>query len=228
MNYVATRAKPNPAALAGALGVPAAFAALLVAGLAVTAVAPDFVPNPDAEFVEDEVVEITPTTELPDRAMDPAATTTAPDRPLPPRPDRPETPYDLDATAPIDALPGLGDRLDSDIGEIAPIGPIAPPSFPNSEIAKPKNSPGEWVTDADYRSRWIREGLSGTARFTLAIDATGRVSSCTVTRSSGHAVLDTATCRLIERRARFEPARDDQGNRVAGSYSSAISWTIPD
>jgi protein TonB len=95
-------------------------------------------------------------------------------------------------------------------------------------IARPKGSLGEWVTDADYRSRWIREGMSGTARFTLAIDPSGRISECTITRSSGHAELDAATCRLIERRARFEPARDGAGNRVAGTYSNAINWKIPD
>ena len=226
MNTLAYRAKPNPAALLGALGVPAAFAALLVAGLAVTAVTPEFVPNPIAEPIEDEVVEITPMAELPERPVDPAAPATAPVETVPARPDRPaDTRFEFGDTAPIEALPGLGDVLPGEIGEIVPP-PL--PAFPDPAIAKPKGSPGEWVTDADYRSRWIREGMSGTARFTLAIDPSGRISECTITRSSGHADLDAATCRLIERRARFEPARDGAGNRVAGTYSNAINWKIPD
>lgn len=226
MNYVATRAKPNPAALAGALGVPAGFAALLVAGLAVTDAIPDIMPNPDTTFIEDEVVEITPVTDLPERPVDPSAPTPPSEVTLPPRPDRPaDAPFDFGDTPPIDALPDLDGGVGDAIGEI-PTTPL--PSFADPVSAKPRGNPGQWVTDADYRSRWIREGLSGTARFTLAIDASGRVSECTITRSSGHAELDAATCRLIERRARFEPARDAMGNTIAGAYSNAINWKIPD
>jgi len=68
----------------------------------------------------------------------------------------------------------------------------------------------------------------GTVRFTLTIDGEGRISNCTITGSTGHSVLDRATCRLLEDRARFEPARDAAGNPVAGGYASAVNWTIPD
>lgn len=229
MNYVASRAKPNPAALAGALGVPTAIAALLVAGLAVTVVAPEFVPNPDATQIEDTVVvEVPPEPAKPDRPVDPSATTTPDDLILPPRPDRPaDSAFDFGEVSPIETLPGAGDAI-GDIGDIGPIGLPPGPSLADPVLARPRGNPGEWVTDADYRSRWIREGMSGTARFRLAIDPSGRVGECTITRSSGHAELDAATCRLIERRARFEPARDAQGNRVAGTYSNAINWKIPD
>ena len=163
MNYVATRAKPNPAALAGALGVPAAFAALLVAGLAVTDAIPDIMPTPETTFIEDEVVEITPVTDLPERPIDPSVPTTPSEVTLPPRPDRQaDAPFEFGDTPPIDALPDLDGGLGNAIGEISTT-PL--PSFADPVSAKPRGNPGEWVTDADYRSRWIREGLSGTARF---------------------------------------------------------------
>lgn len=56
----------------------------------------------------------------------------------------------------------------------------------------------------------------------------GRVVSCTVTSSSGHADLDAATCSLVSLRARFNPALDANGNPTTGTYSNRIRWVIPD
>lgn len=94
--------------------------------------------------------------------------------------------------------------------------------------AAPRNDPGRWVTDSDYRSRWINEEMSGTARFTLDVDGNGRVSNCQITQSTGYAELDRATCTLIAKRAKFKPARDGNGNAATGSYSSSIRWQLPD
>jgi protein TonB len=55
----------------------------------------------------------------------------------------------------------------------------------------------------------------------------GRVQSCTVTSSSGHADLDDATCKNIQRRARFDPALDSNGQPTSGSWSSRVRWQIP-
>ncbi|MCW1431550.1 energy transducer TonB [Novosphingobium sp. JCM 18896] len=93
--------------------------------------------------------------------------------------------------------------------------------------AKPRNAPGGWATTNDYPSRDLREGNQGTTRFTLAIDANGRVQNCTVIASSGHPGLDQATCEKVSRRAQFEPATDGEGKRVPSTYTSAIRWQIP-
>jgi TonB family protein len=74
----------------------------------------------------------------------------------------------------------------------------------------------------------IIQGLSGSASFTLAIDAAGRVSGCTITRSTGHGVLDAATCELVAKRARFDAARDGTGKPVAGNFNGSITWNIPE
>lgn len=60
------------------------------------------------------------------------------------------------------------------------------------------------------------------AHFTVGID--GRASDCTVRQSSGHPALDAATCRLIEQRFRFEPARDARGQSVARPYGWLQEW----
>ncbi len=115
----------------------------------------------------------------------------------------------------------------------APKGPLtgtpgpSPSPLADPIGAVPRGNPGGWVTTSDYRTRWINEGLTGIASFTLKIDASGKVSDCAITKSTGHDVLDGATCRLLERRARFTPARNGKGEKVAGTYSSSINWQIP-
>lgn len=88
-------------------------------------------------------------------------------------------------------------------------------------------NPGGWVTDADYPSAALRSGDEGTTRFKLDVDGSGKVTNCTVTGSSGSALLDSTACNLLRRRARFTPAQDDAGNKMAASYSSKITWKIP-
>jgi protein TonB len=228
MTYASHSRRPNPAALAGALGIPAAFAALLIVGLAVKAVVED-TPPPLHGFT----VKPIPIPPPPPDPVEPATPTTAktkagPTTTIPTRPDN--IPFDLGSSNPIDTLPGLGDITvplpgPVDFGIPGPT-PGASPFDPVD--ATPRNNPARWVTDSDYSTRWLREGLSGSARFTLGIDASGKVSSCTITRSTGHAALDAATCKLVTERARFDAARDGTGKPVAGSFTGAITWKIPD
>jgi periplasmic protein TonB len=70
--------------------------------------------------------------------------------------------------------------------------------------------------------------MTGKARFRLEIAADGRVTGCTITASSGHPQLDAATCALVSKRAKFQPARGSNGEPVAGTYSNAIDWQLPE
>jgi len=103
----------------------------------------------------------------------------------------------------------------------APPAPIAPP-----KRAVPRN--GNWITDDDYSRRAILDEAEGSVGFRLVIGTNGRVSSCELTRSSGHGVLDDATCKLISNRARFDPATDETGARVVSTYSGSVLWQLPD
>ena len=60
------------------------------------------------------------------------------------------------------------------------------------------------------------------AHFTVGVD--GRASDCRIRQSSGHPSLDAVTCRLIEQRFRFEPARDARGRAVAQPYGWLQEW----
>lgn len=111
----------------------------------------------------------------------------------------------------------------------APVAPPPPPPPPRKvQEARARGNPGSWVTDSDYPSSALRAEESGTTGFRLEIGTNGRVTSCTVTSSSGSSALDAATCRLIRSRARFTPAKDSSGNPTTDTYSNRIQWRLPD
>ena len=108
---------------------------------------------------------------------------------------------------------------------------MAAPAVDRPESASrsaPAASPGGWLSDADYPAEAIRQGWQGTAAFALSIDANGMVSHCVVTATSGHSVLDRATCHCLQRSARFIPARDAAGRAVPDIYRGRISWRLPE
>ena len=63
--------------------------------------------------------------------------------------------------------------------------------------------------------------------FVLGVAADGTVTDCTVRESSGSADLDVQTCRLLQSRARFEPAINDKGEAITGTWASTVRWEIP-
>jgi periplasmic protein TonB len=93
---------------------------------------------------------------------------------------------------------------------------------------KPKGNPGGWVTESDYPSSARRAEEQGRVGFRLEIGPDGKPTSCTVTGSSGSGSLDSATCPLLMRRARFTPGKDDAGNPRGGVYSNSVRWQLTD
>lgn len=107
--------------------------------------------------------------------------------------------------------------------------PPAPPAEPvHAEAVSPATNPGSWVTSDDYPPRALRDEREGAVGFRLSVGVDGLPSGCEVTASSGDADLDNKTCQLLMERARFTPARDESGRKVASSYSNRIRWQIPD
>lgn len=81
------------------------------------------------------------------------------------------------------------------------------------------------VSRDDYPQQARADRAQGTVRFRLVVETDGRVSRCTILRSSGSSILDSTTCRLMRSRARFVPARDASGRFVSGQVEDEISWT---
>jgi protein TonB len=83
------------------------------------------------------------------------------------------------------------------------------------------------VTVDDYPSSSLRNNEEGVTSYRLDIGPDGRVAACTVQQSSGFPQLDNTVCRLLPRRARFNPAKDSSGQAVSSVYAGKVRWVIP-
>lgn len=70
-----------------------------------------------------------------------------------------------------------------------------------------------------------REGRFIVVRFVVGTD--GRAKNCRVVQSSGSTEADTITCRLIEKRFRYRPARDSAGTPVTEETGWKQWWWRP-
>lgn len=108
-----------------------------------------------------------------------------------------------------------------------PASPIAPPVVPGQPSkAEPMASIPSLVSGQDYPASALRAGEQGQTGYRLTVGTNGRVTDCTITSSSGSAILDSTTCRILRARARFRPARDSKGEPVEGSYRGALTWSL--
>ena len=205
MSYVTQSHANKPAGIAGVVGIHVALGALVVLGLNTEAIIEIGIPNPGAVNVPLDP----PPPPPPETKPQSDRKTPAPPIHVPPvAPVLPPKPSFVDTTT---TFPPLSDDvLLNKLPPLPDIGPAATPGL-TPVAASPRNRPSRWVTDNDYKSRWVREGLSGTASFRLEVAASGKVESCAITRSTGHKALDDATCALITRRARFDPATNSSG-----------------
>jgi protein TonB len=82
------------------------------------------------------------------------------------------------------------------------------------------------IGDRDYPRAARAARVEGIAvvRFTVGTD--GRAHDCRVATSSGSADLDAVTCRLIEARFRYAPARDGAGQPVPEERGWRQRWWI--
>lgn len=99
----------------------------------------------------------------------------------------------------------------------------ADPFFDASE-AVPIGNAATWATNDDYPARAQREEREGSTGYRVRVGADGKVLSCEVTSSSGHADLDQETCKAVARRARFNAIPEGSPVRM---YSQTMKWRIP-
>lgn len=82
------------------------------------------------------------------------------------------------------------------------------------------------IRDSDYPRSAVVGRQSGTVGLRFVVAPSGRVSQCTVTRSSGSSALDSTTCRLIMSRFRYRPARDYTGRPIPETIRGAHEWEL--
>ncbi|WP_344707208.1 energy transducer TonB [Sphingomonas swuensis] len=84
-----------------------------------------------------------------------------------------------------------------------------------------------YIDDGDYPADAIRNEEQGRVLVRFWVSAEGLATSCAVRQSSGSALLDRTTCEILQRRARFDPARDKAGAAMAAPSFAEIRWVIP-
>ena len=84
----------------------------------------------------------------------------------------------------------------------------------------------EWLVGADYPNYLVAARMEGRLEVRLTVNRRGRPSSCFVIASNKPQLFDDPVCLNLMKRARFEPARDVEGNPVASYYTTNVTFAI--
>ncbi|MEO6387572.1 MAG: TonB family protein [Croceibacterium sp.] len=225
MSYVTKRTDPQRRRIAviGVIAIHALLGYALVNGLTYATII-EKLKNPEGTLIED--FPLPAPTPTPTETVDPVIDYQQ--APLPPKPlAQPPGPR-VDVVDPFaDVLPTVPRTGDTGLVAIPTPQPRPSPSF-TARSVRPSNNQASWITTDDYPRRSLVDGHEGTARYRLVISTSGKVTSCDVTQTTGDRALDDATCRFIIRRARFDPATDENGAKVVGTYAGIVHWDIPE
>lgn len=82
------------------------------------------------------------------------------------------------------------------------------------------------ITSRDYPKAERAARMSGSVTVAFVVGADGRVRDCAIVETSGSAALDAVTCRLIEARFRYAPARNSRGNAVSERRGWRQRWWL--
>lgn len=93
----------------------------------------------------------------------------------------------------------------------------------DDEFTPPRRLRGR-IRDSDFPREAGEAGIGKTILLQFDVETNGLVSGCTILESSGNPILDDATCRLVERRYRYEPSRDAQGTAVPSAVVESHVW----
>jgi periplasmic protein TonB len=108
--------------------------------------------------------------------------------------------------------------------------PAPPPPPPPRKVQSAQSAKGDLRTlfsADDYPAAAQSSGAEGTAQATLTIGPDGRVVGCNLSRSTGNSSLDSATCNILRRRAKFTPARDSNGQPTTDTVTTPpIVWRL--
>ena len=93
-------------------------------------------------------------------------------------------------------------------------------------VVGPRRTKGRlWF--GDLPEGLLPAGSTGKVEVVYRVNIDGSASDCRAESSSGIPALDQLTCRLIEQRFRFRPARDRRGQPVRAMIIESHSWIIP-
>lgn len=112
-------------------------------------------------------------------------------------------------------------------GPPAPVAPPAPPAPKGPTQPAKANARTLAVSQDDYPGASLRAEEEGVTSVEVVVGVNGRVTNCQVINSSGFPRLDEQTCKMAERRWRFDPALKD-GEKVDSRVRQNVRWQILD
>ncbi|GAA4019574.1 hypothetical protein GCM10022280_19340 [Sphingomonas swuensis] len=87
---------------------------------------------------------------------------------------------------------------------------------------------GRLFNYTDYPTVAMILRQQGDVRTRLSINEKGRVTDCKIRYSSGFDLLDSATCRGLIQRGRYEPALGKDGKPMPALAFQSVRWVMPD
>jgi len=104
-----------------------------------------------------------------------------------------------------------------------------PATFRNIAVrARATRAPDTWITNDDYPADALRARESGVVGVRLSIGGDGNLTECKVVTSSKSSALDTQTCALIRKHARYKPAQMADGTNVPSVSFLRFRWQMFD
>jgi len=158
-----------------------------------------------------------------------------PDKPPPPPKDMPKVPPPPMTPPPLVRTEAPPPPIQT-VTQVAPpvIPPVAPsppqPPPPPRKVQSAQSAKGDLRSlfqPDDYPASAQAAEAQGTAQAQLTISSDGRVEGCNIIKSSGNSALDSATCNILRRRAKFTPARDSNGQPTTDTITTPpITWRL--
>lgn len=113
--------------------------------------------------------------------------------------------------------------------------PVAVPIRPAPPMRHSLPSPPErrrpdlnaYFSPEDYPAVARQARAQGSVEVALIVGPSGRITGCTVARSSRSPALDAATCNILRSRARYTPALNADGQPISGRDRARIDWRLP-
>ena len=84
------------------------------------------------------------------------------------------------------------------------------------------------IVHSDYPRPALRYEMTGETRASVTVSRQGRVTRCSIARSSGHPILDERTCQIALTRMRLSPALDAAGTPIDANVVMPVVWALAD
>jgi protein TonB len=167
------------------------------------------------------------------KVVDVEAQPPPPEQPPPPPKDMPKVPPPPVTPPPLVQLQAPTPPIQTITTPVIP--PLAPPQPPIApppprKVQSAQSAKGDLrtlFTADDYPASAQAAGAEGTSQAQITIGPNGSVVACNIIRSSGNSSLDSTTCNILRRRAKFSPARDSDGNATTDTITTPpIVWRL--